>query len=335
MLTGGIIGFGVAGQELTHYLNKGNNPRARIVAACDRSQPRLDLAAAEFGLRVTRDVQELCGWGLDFVMVTSSNSAHREHVLAAAARGLPIFCEKPVAVLLPDALAMVEAVEKAGVVNTVNYSLRYTTQADQIQSLLQRGAFGEILSISYERCRPNGLHASGARHWATERPEESGGWIVHHCCHQLDFLYFLFGPFREVYCTTRTTVPGGNTEELVFATGRLRSGAMFHVGDSLARLPYEHLVITGSRGSFASQLAHPYHFDRFREEHVAQDEVMSFECGWMRMRDRPMRSVEHFFDCLEGRATPVATLRSSIESLRVAHAMLASAASGTVVTLDE
>ena len=333
MLKGGVIGFGEVGQALTRYINQ-KCSRARIVAACNRGQPKLDLAEREYGLKVTHNVQELCGWDLDFVLVVSSNYAHKEHVLAAAAKGLNIFCEKPIAISLEDAHEMVRAVEQAGVTNTVNYSLRYTAMADQLKCLVERGDLGEILSVSYEKTRPFGLHAGGARHWAVERADEAGGWIVHHCCHQLDFIYYLFGPFQDVYCTTRSTVPGGASEELVFANGRLRSGAMFHVGDSIARIAYDHLVVTGSKASFASQMAAPYHFERMREEKCAEDNFMSFERGWMLNRDRPHRSIEHFLDCIEGKATPMATLRNSIESLRVAHAMKTSAASNAVVTLE-
>lgn len=334
MLKGGVIGFGAVGQALTRYINQ-QSSRARIVAACNRGRPKLDLAEREYGLQVTQDVRQLCGWDLDFVLVVSSNCAHKEHVLAAAEKGLPVFCEKPIAITLADAQEMVSAVEQAGVTNTVNYSLRYTAMADHLKSLVDRGDLGEILSVSYEKSRPFGLHAGGARHWAVERPEESGGWIVHHCCHQLDFLYYLFGPFQEVYCTTRTTAPGGASEELVFANGRLRSGAMFHIGDSLAKIAYDHLVVTGSKASFASQLASPFTFDRMREENCAEDNVMSFERGWYLQRNQPRRSVENFFDCIEGKAVPMATLRSSMESLRVARAMKISAASHAVVALGD
>lgn len=332
MLHGGVIGFGGVGQALTRYINEKSN-RARIVAACNRGQPKLDLAEREYGLKVTHDVRHLCEWGLDFVLVVSSNYAHKEHVLAAAEKGLHIFCEKPISIALEDAHEMVRAVEQAGVTNTVNYSLRYAAMTDYLKGLVNRGDLGEILSVSYEKTRSFGLHAGGARHPAVERAEESGGWIIHHACHQIDFIYYLFGAFQDVYCTTRTTVPGGVSEEMVFANGRLRSGAMFHLCDSLAKIDYDHLVVTGSKASFASQLASPYHFDRMREERCAEDNVMSFERGWMVSRDKPHRSIEHFFDCIEGKATPVATLRSSLESLRVAHAMKASAATNAVVTL--
>ena len=191
MLKGGIIGFGEVGQGLTRLLRK-EFPGVDIVAVCNRSQAKLDIAKEDFGIKqLTHDPEELCSWDLDFVMVLSSNNAHREHVEAAAAHGLPIFCEKPIATTIEDADAMIEAVEKAGVPNVVNYSLRFVPAYRKIRQLCQDGELGDLISIEIMRLRGFGFHSSGAKHWAVLRPEESGGWIVHHACHGIDFIYWV------------------------------------------------------------------------------------------------------------------------------------------------
>jgi len=334
MLKGGMIGFGTSGQEFTDYINHGRCQRARIVAACNRGQPNLDIAINKYGLRGTHDVEELCSWDLDFVFVASTSYAHKAQVITAAQHGKHVFCEKPIALNMPDAHAMVAAVEKAGVVSVVNYGLRYSQRAALLKRLIERGELGDILSVSFEHGRAYGLHAGGARHRAIQEPEESGGWIVHHCCHQLDFIYYLFGPYQEVFCRTRSTVPDKDSEEVIFANGTLKNGIMFHVSDSMAKIAYNHIVVTGSKASFASQFAAPYSFDRVRDESWKVDEVFSFAGGYLLARDLPHTSVEHFFDCLEGKAKPMADLRSSVESLRAALAMKESARTGKLIDID-
>jgi predicted dehydrogenase len=217
----------------------------------------------------------------------------------------------------------------------VNYSLRYTAMTDALSRFIESGEIGEVLGTSYERSRASGLHVNGARHRAIEEPEESGGWIVHHACHQLDLLYFLLGEFDTVHCQTRTTLTEKDSEELVFANGRMKSGAMYHLADGVARVPYSHFVVIGTRASFASQRVGDHTFTRLRKESCAADDVMSFEGGWVLSVEKPHRAIEHFLDCIEGKAEPVADLRTSLESLRVAVAMKESARSGQPVRMDE
>lgn len=332
MLKGGIIGFGTSGREFTDYINN-HCTRARIVAACNRGQANLDAAVKEYGLRGTNSVDELCSWDLDFVMVASTSYAHCAQVEAAAKRKLHVFCEKPIALDLADARRMIDAVEAAGVVNVVNYSRRYARRIDALKKFLANGDLGEVLSFSFEHGRAFGLSGAGARHRAVQEPEESGGWIVHHTCHQLDLLYYLFGEFKEVYCNTRTTVAGKDSEELVFADGRMKNGVMFHLGDSLAKVRYNHMVVTGTKASYAWQEVDRFAFDRVREEHVGADNIFGFDYGWYTSRGTEKRSIEHFLDCIEGKAKPTADLRSSYESLRVALAMKEHRNTGKVIDL--
>ena len=333
MLKGAIIGFGTSGREFTEYINN-HCERARIVAACNRGKPNLDAAVNAYGLRGTHDLDELCSWDLDFVMIASNSYAHCAQVCAAARAGKNVFCEKPIALTLDDARAMIAAVEEAGVVNVVNYSRRYAARIDALRRFMAQGDLGEVLAFAFQHGRGFGLSAGGARHRAVQEPEESGGWIVHHTCHQLDLLYYLFGEFREIYCNTRTTVEGKDSEEIVFAGGRMKNGVMFHISDSLARIDYDHLVVTGTKASYAWQEVGHFPFDRVREENCAADNVFGFDHGWYVDRGSKKRSIEHFLDVIEGKAEPMADLRSSYESLRVAILMRENANSGRVVALD-
>jgi predicted dehydrogenase len=333
MLKGGIIGFGTSGREFTDYINK-HCTRARIVAACNRGQANLDAAVKEYGLRGTHSVEEMCSWDLDFVMVVSTSYAHCAQVVEAAKHGLHVFCEKPIALNLDDARKMIEAVEKAGVCSVVNYSRRYEERIHALRRFMQQGDLGDILSFTFQHGRAFGLSAGGARHRAIQEPEESGGWIVHHTCHQLDLLYYLFGEFKEIYCTTKTTVQGKDSEEVIFGSGRMKNGVMFHISDSLAKVRYDHMVAVGTKASYAWQNVDHFAFDRVREEKCAADNVFGFDYGWYTSRGDDEPSVEHFLDVIEGKAKPVADLRSSYESLRAAIAMKQFANSGKVVDME-
>ena len=196
MLKGGVIGFGNIGQQLTRHVGAAWQGRARIVAACNRGPENLAVARDRFGLAVTRDPAELLAMGLDFVLVTSTSAAHAAQVEAAARRGLAVFCEKPIALTLEDADRAIAAAERAGVVTVVNYSLRFIEASRTIRELARSGELGRILAVHHLRTRGYGLYEAGARHRAVTEADESGGWIVHHACHDIDLLSWVHGPDR-------------------------------------------------------------------------------------------------------------------------------------------
>ena len=84
---------------------------------------------------------------IDAVYVSSINSQHHEQVLAAAAAGKHVLCEKPLATNLSDAVDMVLACDKAGVVMAVNHHMPASAAHRTIKRLVAEGAVGRVLSV--------------------------------------------------------------------------------------------------------------------------------------------------------------------------------------------
>jgi predicted dehydrogenase len=329
VLKGGVIGFGNIGQNLTNYINQQRGDVARIVAACNRGAANLDLARDHYGLTVTHDVEELVRMDLDFVLVVSTSHAHADPVVAAAKAGRHIFCEKPIALNLPDADRMIAAVESAGVVNVVNYSMRYIDGYLQIRNMVQTGELGRILSICHFKTRAFGLYGAGARHRAVVEPEESGGWTVHHACHDIDFLYWINGPMASVYAGTQTTVPDSGSEEAVLGHVTFVNGAMGVIGDSVCCIRDHYTQVVGTQASLVMSGEHDQTVLRLHREGQPREEVIP-----ARDSKRPGGGIDHFLECiLKGDPSPN-SLRSARHSLAVALAMQESACTGQVVAVS-
>ena len=326
ILKGGVIGFGNIGQGLTRYINDHKQDEARIVAACNRGKPNLDLAREEYGLEVTHDMRELANMDLDFVLVVSTSYAHADQVTIAAEAGLHVFCEKPIALNMEDADRMIEAVESAGVVNVVNYSMRYIDAYLTIKELIDSGKMGKLLSICHYKTRAFGLYGAGARHRAVVEPEESGGWTVHHACHDIDFLYWINGPIVQVYAATQTTVPDKDSEEVILSTVVFENGTIGHIGDSVCCIRDHYTQIIGTEASLILSGEHEETELRFHREGEWRPEIIP-------ARDTKRRGggMDHFLECIrEGKLSPN-SLRSARHSLAVALAMQEYARSGKVV----
>ena len=332
-LQGGIIGFGKVGQAMTELI-RNKFPFADITAVCNRSRGKLDIARDKYGIaRLTHDPVELCSWDLDFVMVLSSNKAHREHVEAAAAGGIPIFCEKPVATNLDDAKAMADLVEQVGVVNSVNYMLRFLPAYTKIRELCRDGAVGRVMSIFIERMRGFGLYDCGARHWAIMDQEESGGWVIHHACHGIDFAYWTCGEFESVYATTNSTCE--ESPELVWGMGKLVNGATLTLCDSVCSTKRQTVSVIGTKGQlFLNDSGE-------RPDIILQRESTR---GWKQppemipTESAPYpaffeKSLAHFFDCVQHKRPSPCSIRQACYSLAVAEAMRESARTNTVIRL--
>lgn len=320
VLKGGVIGFGNTGRQMTEFINGRRQDVARITAACNRGKPALDVAQERYGLRVTHDPAELVSWDLDFVLVVSTSYGHAEQVELAAAAGRHIFCEKPIALTLADADRMIAAVERAGVVNSVNYGMRHIDAYLKIKGLVQDGVLGDLLEVSHSKTRAFGLYGAGARHRAVVEPQESGGWTVHHACHDIDFVAWIAGPIREVYAVTRSTVPGGCSEELVLGLVRFESGAVGSIADSVCCIRDHYTRLIGSRASLVMTGEHEETVLRLHREGSDESERIP-----ARDTKREGGGLDHFFECIRAGRLSEHDLRSARQSLEVALAMQESA----------
>jgi predicted dehydrogenase len=329
VLKGGVIGFGNMGQGLTRYINRHKKDEAQIVAACNRGQANLAVARDEYSLAVTPDAQELVNMDLDFVLVTSTSNVHAEQVVLAAQAGKHVFVEKPIALNLADAGLMIRAVETAGVINVVNYSMRYIDAYLKIKDLIDSGRMGDILSISYFKIRGFGLYGTGARHAAVVAPEESGGWTVHDVCHNVDFLYWLNGPINTVYATMQTTVPAKNSEEVVLGNFVFANGAIGMVGDSVCNIRARYTQVIGAKASLLMSGEHEETELRFHPEGATSAQILPAVDT-----KRPGGGIDHFLECVREDKPSPNSIRDSQHSLAVALAMQESARTGQVVPVE-
>lgn len=326
-LIGCVAGFGNIGRTLTRFLREQRASEVKIVGASDPDPAARALAEKEFGLTSSDRFEALLEVKPDFVVIASPSRVHAKQVEQAAAAGCHVFCEKPIALTLAEADRAIAAVERAGVVNQVNYSLRYIEAYRRLHDWVREGRFGRLLSATHVRTRGYGLHTAGACHPAVMIPEMSGGWAVHHACHGLDLLYWLNGSFASVYGRLAGTTPTGS-EEVVEATLVHANGVIGHVTDSVSAIRDHYTLLIGESGSAVLTGEKEHTRLRFRTEGAAEDEIVP-------VRDAKDHGVafDGFFACIrEGRMSPH-SLREARPSLAAALALQESARTGQVMSL--
>jgi predicted dehydrogenase len=139
------------------------------------------------------DYQKLCNQKeIDWVFVGSWNCFHREHVIAAAKAGKHIFCEKPLATTVEDAVAIRDAVEGSDKMFFFGLVLRYSPLYKKVSEVLQSGAIGRIVSMEFNETL-NFNHGGFILSDWRRLKKNSGSHLLEKCCHDIDLAHWFSG----------------------------------------------------------------------------------------------------------------------------------------------
>jgi predicted dehydrogenase len=172
-----------------------------IVAVHEPDAARAASFAAEHGAAVVGE-DELPGL-VDAVYVTAWTAAHPRLVDKAAAAGVAVFCEKPLAFDAATAEQMVAAVARAGVVNQVGLVLRFLPSFRWVRRLVRDERAGRVLAVVFrddQYIPDQGIYGSA---WRTDATLAGRGALLEHSIHDVDILQWLLGPVTAVSATTR------------------------------------------------------------------------------------------------------------------------------------
>lgn len=164
---------------------------------------------------------------LDLLVVSTPDDHHPVAVQRAAAAGLPVFCEKPLANSAAEASELHRAVEQAGIHATVGFSFRYSKAMQQLRADVQAGVLGTPWLIELHERNPQ-FHPAIGRPltWKGDRSHAAAGAIFEYGAHIVDLGYWLLGPVHEVTASFRTVVPGAVLDDIATAQLRYQSGAL-------------------------------------------------------------------------------------------------------------
>jgi len=199
----GMIGAGIIGSThsaVLHQICQVLPDRVELVAIADTLEESRETFKTVYGYREAfadgRAVLEHPDVNTLFVCVPTHH--HSAIVHAAAARGLQLFCEKPLAMSYAEGAEMVAAVERAGIRAQIGLVLRYSAVYTVMRSLMLDPAAGPPVAVWFrdDQCFPiRGLHFSA---WRADRSQTAGGTLIEHGVHDLDLLTWFFGQPRRL-----------------------------------------------------------------------------------------------------------------------------------------
>ncbi len=178
------------------------NPEIELVCVWDDMPSRGREIAEEMGCEFVADLDAaVTRDDLDMTVICADNHGHRPLVEASCAAGVDLFCEKPMAVTLEDADAMLRAIRGSGRLAVFGYFQPFTGAALAAKRLLDQGKLGAVSQLRYR----NSHHAayghwfdSEDRRWFTQPEKSGGGAFLDMGTHAIHFVRTLFGPVKTV-----------------------------------------------------------------------------------------------------------------------------------------
>ncbi|MDA0168398.1 Gfo/Idh/MocA family oxidoreductase [Solirubrobacter taibaiensis] len=190
---------------------------------------------------------------IDAVYVSTTNELHCAQVLAAAAAGKHVLCEKPLAMTLADAWSMVDACERAGVVLATNHHLPAAGTHAAIAGLVQDGAIGEPVAVRVFHAVSLPERLQG---WRLTSPERGAGVALDITCHDAAAVNAILGrPALEAAAIAVSQGPwSAVAEDALMSAIRYEGDVLVQTHDAFT-VPYagSGLEVHGTEGSIIAR----------------------------------------------------------------------------------
>lgn len=340
MINFAIIGCGRIAKRHAELLGTSQIAGARLAAVCDIDPVRAKAFSDRFGVPGFTSINEmLAAPGIDAVTVLTPSGMHAEHAIMVANAGKHVIVEKPMALRLEDADAMIAAADRNKVRLLVVKQNRFNVPVAKAREALEAGRFGKLVlgTVRVRWCRDQGYYAQDA--WRGTFAQD-GGVIANQASHHVDMLGWFMGPVESIHARGVRALVDIEAEDTCVATVKFRSGAVGVIEATNATRPKDlegSLSVLGSGGTveiggFAVNKIRHWNFVEAREEDT---EVMDrFSVNPPNVYGFGHQAYyEHVVAVLEGREEALVDGHEGRASLELVAALYESMASGQEVTL--
>ncbi|MBI3436388.1 MAG: Gfo/Idh/MocA family oxidoreductase [Proteobacteria bacterium] len=248
MINAAIVGLGWWGRTLVESV-QGRSETIRFVAGATRTRsPEVDAFAAAQKFAMAADFNALLAdKQIGAVVLATPHSMHAGQVIAAAAAGKHVFCEKPFTLTKADAEAAVAATRRAGVTLGLGYNRRFHPEMTKLRDRIRSGDLGTILHVEATMTFPNALFIDPG-HWRADRDETPCGGLTPMGVHAVDAMIDLCGEIEQVYCQSLRRVVKVKSDDTTSILFRMKNGPSGYLGTMTATGPGFSFQVFGSNG---------------------------------------------------------------------------------------
>jgi UDP-N-acetyl-2-amino-2-deoxyglucuronate dehydrogenase len=252
LLRFGIVGCGRIAKRHIELLGHGQIRGARLASVCDIQPEKARNAGEEFGIPWYGDMHEMCSREeLDVLVVLTESGNHARDVLALAPYRKHIVVEKPMALTLDDADAMIRSCDAHGIKLFVVKQNRFNVPVVKLREALEAGRFGKLVlgTVRVRWCRTNQYYRQDAWRgtWALD-----GGVLSNQASHHVDLLEWMMGDVDSVFAKGATALVDIEAEDTAVVILKFRSGALGVIEATTAARPKDlegSISLLGEKGA--------------------------------------------------------------------------------------
>ncbi len=283
MIDAAVIGFGRWGKGIVESV-QGKSHRLRIIRGVSK-EPELvrDFAAAK-GFELSIDFEEaIADPRVQAVFLATPHSLHIRQIEAVAARGLPVWSEKPLALTRAEAERAIAAVTKAKVPFALGNNKRCFSSMRELKRVVADGTLGDIFHIEGNFSNEHSTRVKGG--WRDDPRESPGGGMTGAGLHVIDAFVNLAGPIAKVDARVFAQKPPPDPRDAAAALIEFKSGATGVLATVRAAPMFWRIHVFGTKGSAEARGDHAY---RRQDRRAAENHDLSAG-GLARHADRCLR----------------------------------------------
>ena len=248
-----LVGCGRIAAKHAELLGGGRIAGARLEAVCDTLLPRARIMGDQYGVSAYDDMHRMLKAHprVDIISILTPSGDHARHLLELVGYGKHMVIEKPMALTLGDADAMIEACARHRVKLFVVKQNRFNLPVQRLKEAVDQGRFGKLVmgTVRVRWCRRQDYYDQAAWRgtWA-----QDGGVFTHQASHHIDLLEWLMGDVASVFARGTTALARIETEDTGAAVIKFCNGALGIIEATTATRPKDlegSISILGERGS--------------------------------------------------------------------------------------
>jgi predicted dehydrogenase len=324
-----VVGCGSIGER--HIRNLQSLSAGEILVH-DIDSERLALIGEKYRVRTYVDFDQALKQHIDAFIVCVPPSLHIPFALSGAEHDAHLFIEKPLSHTLDGVDPLLNQARAKGLVVFVGYNLRFHPGLRLVKQFLDEDRIGKVLSATVDA----GQYLPDWHPWQDYRQmytakKETGGGIILDGSHELDYIRWLLGEVKEVFCfagkLSSLEVETEDTAEIIL---KFDNGAMAGVHlDFVQRAYSRSCKLIGEEGTIVWDYpgkkvsifyATTGHWEEIKTEADPNDMYIG--------------EMKHFVDCIKGEETPVVNGAGAKRVLQIALAAKKSSQSRKIVLLD-
>jgi predicted dehydrogenase len=344
MINFALVGCGRIAKRHAEILGDGQVARAQLAAVCDVQPDRARSFGQHFNVPYFGDagrmIEELRD-RIDVVTILTPSGSHARDCTRLAPFGKHIVVEKPMALTLADADAMIDACDRAGVRLFVVKQNRFNLPVQKLREAIDGGRFGKLVlgTVRVRWCRPQSYYDQDPWRgtWA-----EDGGVFANQASHHVDLLEWMMGDVESVIAKSTTALADIQVEDTGVVLLKFRNGALGTIEATTATRPVDlegSISVLGENGAVeigGFAVNHMRHW-KFSPETAEDAEVLN------RFSENPpgvygfghVRYLEQVVESILDRKPAAVDGREGRKSLRLITAIYQSIESGREVTLRD